>query len=79
VDISHVVIDLMAARHEGVSALEYQVCDCRSMPEFKTGSFGSVIDKGEGESSCEDSSDKASSISLMCPRDRHDGCCALRE
>ena len=46
-DISQVVIDQMIARHASISALEYQVCDCRSMPEFKTGYFGSVIDKGE--------------------------------
>lgn len=46
VDISHVVIDQMIARHASISALGYQVCDCRSMPEFKTGYFGSVIDKG---------------------------------
>lgn len=46
-DISPVVIDQMNEQHaKHFPALQHCVSDCRAMPEFKTGYFGAVIDKG---------------------------------
>eukprot|EP00195_Chlamydomonas_chlamydogama_P006454 CAMPEP_0202899936 /NCGR_PEP_ID=MMETSP1392-20130828/9339_1 /ASSEMBLY_ACC=CAM_ASM_000868 /TAXON_ID=225041 /ORGANISM="Chlamydomonas chlamydogama, Strain SAG 11-48b" /LENGTH=421 /DNA_ID=CAMNT_0049586239 /DNA_START=342 /DNA_END=1607 /DNA_ORIENTATION=+ len=47
VDISPVVISQMQEQHSTHPALQYRVCDCRSMQtDFEDGSFGSAIDKG---------------------------------
>ncbi len=47
VDISGVVIEQMRRQHKGVGPqLSYQVVDARAMPQFASGSFGSVLDKG---------------------------------
>ena len=46
-DISPVVIEQMNEQHaKHFPALQHRVSDCRAMPEFKTGYFGAVIDKG---------------------------------
>lgn len=36
----------MRRAHRDVSELAYDVADCRSMPQYGNGSFGSVLDKG---------------------------------
>jgi SAM-dependent methyltransferase len=45
VDISPVVIDQMRAM-EQAPGQTWEVADCRSMPQYGDGSFGSVLDKG---------------------------------
>lgn len=45
VDISAVVIEQMRRMH-GAPGQSWEVADCRSMPQYADGSFGSVVDKG---------------------------------
>ena len=46
VDISEVVIEQLQRQHRGVQALSYHAADCRCLPHWASGSFGSVLDKG---------------------------------
>jgi hypothetical protein len=64
VDISSVVIEQMRVSQTGQEeqpGITYDVADCRAMPQFASGSFGGVLDKGtldalmcDSASGCED-------------------------